>query len=303
MAFPFRAMRQILAGPAFLHSTQDRARDNLRAKPVSNTPLDCSGASQPRATEAIYTAGVTQSFPQSTISAAAVPVCIPARWAASRFPGKLLEVLRDGRTVLETTIGVALAADCGPVFVLAADERVEKAAEGLGAIVRRSIDPAGCGSERIAEALRRGWLGEPMPPVVLNLQGDAVGASPRLLRAALSALKECPEATLGTVAVPAGPDGTEGRTTVLRRGREAVDFARHPLGSPDGLLLHVGIYAYRSSSLLEVAEVKPGPRELAASLEQLRWLETGRTVGLCVADAHPSQAHAIDTRIDLEAAC
>lgn len=245
---------------------------------------------------------MTQSFSQSTISAATVPVCIPARWAATRFPGKLLEVLQDGRTVLETTIGVALAADCGPVFVLAADERIKRAAEGLGAVVRRSIDPATCGSERIAEALRRGWLGNPMPPVVLNLQGDAVGASPQLLRAALRALEGCPEASLGTVAVPAGPGDTQGRTTVLRRGREAVDFARRPLANREGLLLHVGIYAYRSGSLLEVAEGTPGPRELKASLEQLRWLETGRTVGLCVVDADASQAHAIDTRRDLEPA-
>jgi len=245
---------------------------------------------------------VTQSFSQSTISAAAVPVCIPARWDASRFPGKLLEALPDGRTVLETTIGLAVAADCGPVFVLAADERIERAAEGLGATVLRSIDPAGCGSERVAEALRRGWLGQPMPPVVLNLQGDAVGASPPLLRAALRALESSPEASLGTVAVPAGPSGAEGRTTVLRRGSEAIDFARHPLQNPEGLLLHVGIYAYRSGDLLRVADEMPGPRELAASLEQLRWLETGRTVGLCVADADSSQAHAIDTTADLEAA-
>ena len=141
-----------------------------------------------------------------------------------------------------------------------------------------------------------------MPPVVLNLQGDAVGASPPLLRAALSALEECPGASLGTVAVPAGQGDTEGRTTVLRSGSEAIDFARHPLGIPGELLLHVGIYAYHSCSLLEVAGGRPGPRELAASLEQLRWLETGRTVGLFVAEAHSSQAHAIDKRGDLEAA-
>jgi 3-deoxy-manno-octulosonate cytidylyltransferase (CMP-KDO synthetase) len=212
-------------------------------------------------------------------------------------------VLQDGRTVLETTIGIARAADCGPVFVLAADERIERAAEGLGVTVRRSIDPAVCGSERIAEALRRGWLGQPMPPVVLNLQGDAIGASPRLLRAAVRALDGCPEASLGTVAVAAGPGSTEGRTTVLRRGRQAIDFARHPLKNPEGLLLHVGIYAYRSDSLLKVAQEKPGPRELNASLEQLRWLETGRTVGLSVVDAHSSEAHAIDTKNDLVAAC
>jgi 3-deoxy-manno-octulosonate cytidylyltransferase (CMP-KDO synthetase) len=241
-------------------------------------------------------------LPQSNISGAGVPVCIPARWAATRFPGKLLSTLADGRTVLETTVGIALAADCGPVFVLAADERIERAAAGLGVFVRRSIDPAGCGSERIAEALRRGWLGDPMPTVVLNLQGDAVGASPELLRAALAALEGCPEAGLGTVAVPAGPTSHPGRTTVLRRGCRAVDFAREPLHNPEGILLHVGIYAYRSASLLELATLPPGPRESAVSLEQLRWLEQGRAIGLKVVRAPAAEAHAIDSPKDIQAA-
>jgi len=240
--------------------------------------------------------------PQSTTSHADVPVCIPARWAASRLPGKLLARMPDGRTVLETTVGVALRAGCGPVFVLAADERIEQAAQGLGVEVRRSVDPARNGSERIAEALRRGWLGSPMPPRVLNLQGDAVGASPGLLRAALAALETCPQAGLGTVALPAGSAEVRGRTTVLRSGTQAVDFARIPLDNPEGILLHVGIYAYRSSDLLKVAALPPGPQEIATSLEQLRWLETGRSIGLTVVQACASEAHAIDTSQDLPAA-
>ena len=65
------------------------------------------------------------------------PVCIPARWAASRFPGKLLEKMPDGRTVLETTVSVALDAKVGPVFILAADEIIAEAAANYGAEVLR----------------------------------------------------------------------------------------------------------------------------------------------------------------------
>jgi 3-deoxy-manno-octulosonate cytidylyltransferase (CMP-KDO synthetase) len=243
---------------------------------------------------------MSPNFPQSNTFAGDVPVCIPARWAAKRLPGKLLAVMPDGRTVLQTTVDIARLAGCGPVIVLAADERIERAADRLGVEVRRSIDPARNGSERIAEALRRGWLGVPMPGRVLNLQGDAVGARPEFLKAALAALDACPHAALGTVAVPLGTENPDGRTTVRRDGLLAVDFSRRALTNPEGLLAHVGIYAYRSAALLDVAALEPRAREVEESLEQLRWLETGRTIALSVVQAPSLTAHAIDVAGDLQ---
>jgi len=79
-----------------------------------------------------------------------------------------------------------------------------------------------------------------------------------------------------------------------------VNFSRTPLPNPEGLLLHVGIYAYRTAALLEVARAEPGRRELDESLEQLRWLETGRTIAVRIVDAAPEEAHAIDVAKDLE---
>ena len=238
---------------------------------------------------------------QSTTFRPNVPVCIPARWDSTRLPGKLLATLANGKTVLQTTVETALRADCGPVFVLAADERIEVAARHFGVEVFRSIDPARNGSERIAEALRRGWLGIPTPPRVINLQGDAVGASAALLRAALNALDNCPGAELGTVAIPANSVQASGRTTVERDGLLGTNFSRKPLNNEEGLLLHVGIYAYNTASLLEVAMLPPSPREVEESLEQLRWVENGRGVGLTVAQASPAEAHAIDVLNDLQA--
>ena len=133
--------------------------------------------------------------PQSTTFEASTPVCIPARWAARRFPGKLLQTLPDGRSVLETTIDIAQRARLGPVLLLAADEDILAAASGWGCRIHRSSQPARNGSERIAAALEDGALGTPPPERIVNLQGDAVGASSELLAAALDALDRHPEAT------------------------------------------------------------------------------------------------------------
>jgi 3-deoxy-manno-octulosonate cytidylyltransferase (CMP-KDO synthetase) len=239
---------------------------------------------------------VLSSHPES------IPVCIPARWAARRFPGKLLQPLGDG-TVLSHTVDIALRAGIGPVRVLAADARIEAEARRIGVEVIRIDQTCRNGSERIAAALQTGMLGSPMPELVVNLQGDAVGVPPSALAATVAALTSDPGASLATCAVWAPPEEHCGRTTVTVSGGSAVSFSRQPLppgtAAPNGLLLHLGLYAYRVPELLRVAASEPGLLEKRESLEQLRWLETGRSVALQVLPGLPSRAHAIDRPGDL----
>ena len=201
--------------------------------------------------------------------------------------------------MLGRATAIAVAADLGPVTILADDDRIEEAARRLpGVSVERSRGRARNGSERIAAAVRSGQLGE--PELLLNLQGDAVGAEPWLLRAALEALLADPEAELATVAVEAPIDQQDGRTTVAVEGGRALAFSRRALeSSPGRTLLHVGVYAYRTGPLLEVSRLDLGPAERAASLEQLRWLENERPVAVAVVDGPPGLAHAIDRPSDL----
>lgn len=240
---------------------------------------------------------------------AAIPVCIPARWDASRLPGKLLRPWGD-TTVLGHVVRVAAGARLGPVFVLAADDRIAAAAVHLDPAVA-VLRPAGTcanGSERVAAALRQGLLGVPMPEIAVNLQGDAVGAEPWLLEAAVEALLSDPGADLATVAIRAPSAEWRGRTTVTVAGGRATAFSRAllPPGDPGPaaagpeVLLHVGVYAYRTEQLLQVAALPPGPAEEAESLEQLRWLEAGRAVAVRVVQGRAGLAHAIDRPGDLD---
>lgn len=237
-----------------------------------------------------------------------VPVCIPARWSARRFPGKLLAPWGD-TTVLEAVIATAEASGVGPVVVLAGDRQIKAGLEGKGTRVELVDAECANGSERIAAALRSGHLGTPTPEFVVNLQGDAVGATPALLRAALDALVARPEAGLATIATWSVDSDNRGRTTVQAHEGLALDFSRralapHPVSPPEGQhpgrLLHVGIYAYRTEELLSLAAQPAGPRESEESLEQLRWIENQHLVALHIEDGPASLAHAIDEPSDLQ---
>ncbi len=224
------------------------------------------------------------------------PICIPARWGATRLPGKLLRLDR-GEPVLRRTLRIAADSGLGPV-ILVADARIAEVA-GAWAQVVVVDEPVRNGSERIAAAVRRGLI--PGDGPIVNLQGDAVGARPDEVRAALQALVDDPGASLGTVAVGASAAEHAGRTTV-QLGTRATDFDRTPLpsGHPGSdLLLHVGIYAYRRARLLEITEREPSERERLRSLEQLRWLDAGDAVAVNVVSASPQVAHAIDRAEDL----
>lgn len=226
----------------------------------------------------------------------ATPTFIPARWAATRSPGKLLRRWR-GEPVLARVVRTAQEAGIGPVTVLAGDEHILRAARDWGLPVVAAFSPARNGSERIAAAIADGLV--PPCDLALNLQGDAVGASPEVLRSTLRALLDDPDASLGTAVVAAESGG--GRTTARIEGRRAVDFAREELDSGGRVYRHIGAYAYRVVGLLERAAAAPGPREQALSLEQLRWVEAGLPVAVAIVPGPPSLADSVDTAADFEA--
>ena len=226
------------------------------------------------------------------------PICLPARWGSVRLPGKLARVWR-GTPVLTHVTRIALDSGLGPVHVLSDDPRLDLL--GAEATVHRVEGPWRNGSERIAAAVRAGLIGA--ADRILNLQADAVGASPAALAAALDALDADPSATLATVAVRAPRESVVGRTTVVAAGGRALYFSRHALPAahtgPATVLAHLGIYAYRTDRLLEIAACPPGPLEDAEGLEQLRWLEQGDRIALAVLDGPAALAAAVDSAADL----
>ncbi len=143
------------------------------------------------------------------------------------------------------------------------------------------------GSERCAAA-----VAEIDCDLVVNIQGDEVMIEPEHIDAAVRLLEARPELPMSTVAFPiAGPAADRGdknlvKVSVNQQGC-AIDFSRQPIntvGAANSDYGHAGIYVYRKDFLLCYAQLPPTPRETAESLEQLRVLESGYSIGVATID-------------------
>ncbi|GAP64727.1 3-deoxy-D-manno-octulosonatecytidylyltransferase [Mizugakiibacter sediminis] len=224
-------------------------------------------------------------------------VAIPARYGATRLPGKPLRLLR-GEPLILHVVRRALAAGAAEVVVATDDARIVEALRGQPVLVCTTRADHASGSDRLAEcAARHGW---PDDTIVVNLQGDEPFAPASGIRMVARALAEdeAPMATLATPIVEAAqlfdPNcvklvrGADGRALYFSRAplpwaRDA--FARSRERLPQGIefLRHIGIYAYRTGFLRRFATLPRTPLEQAESLEQLRALEHGFAVAVRLA--------------------
>ncbi|MFC7300986.1 3-deoxy-manno-octulosonate cytidylyltransferase [Cognatiluteimonas weifangensis] len=241
-------------------------------------------------------------------------VAIPARYAASRLPGKPLRLLGGEPLVLHVARR-ALAAGAREVWVAADDERIAAALAGSGVRIAMTSPRHASGSDRLAEcAAIAGWDDA---TVVVNLQGDEPFAPAAGIRAVADTLLAS-GAEMSTLAAPIADAATlfdPNAVKLVRAGngdalyfsrapipwaRDAFagDRARLPAGGP--WLRHIGIYGYRAGFLERFAALPPGRLEQIEALEQLRALEAGYriAVGISPAPFPPG----VDTPADLERA-
>ena len=102
-------------------------------------------------------------------------VIIPARYASSRLPAKLLKEI-NGKSLIEHTYSNAVNSDASRVIIATDDERIKTIAEGFGAEVCMTNDSHSSGTSRISEAVS--FLNFQDDDVVVNLQGDEPMMSP-----------------------------------------------------------------------------------------------------------------------------
>jgi 3-deoxy-D-manno-octulosonate cytidylyltransferase len=218
-------------------------------------------------------------------------VVIPARFASTRLPGKPL-LLAAGRPLIAHVVDRARAASGVARVIVATDDlRIAGAAREAGAEARLTRTDHATGTDRIGELLP----GLP-EPIIVNVQGDEPDLDPALIPRLVARLLADPGLACATAAAPF-PEGSDpsdrNRVKVLLDPEDrAIDFSRTPpsLGMAEGsggVLLHLGIYAWRREALEKVLSLPRGERELRESLEQLRLLENGLRIGVVrVAAAH-----------------
>lgn len=243
-------------------------------------------------------------------------VYIPARFASTRLPGKLLLPI-DGRPIIEWTCRQALASGASKVVVATDDERIAEVVRG-SVEVRLTAGEFHSGTDRIAAAVAAN--ADPDETLIVNVQGDEPFLPPAVIAQVAQALADDGHAVMASVCEPF-LDPTEvldpHNVKVVRDQRDrALYFSRAPIPwdrswedrrDPelirqrlDGFRRHVGLYAYRAGYLRQFVRYPQAPLERIELLEQLRVLHYGGTIIVPEAIAHAGAG--IDTAEDLERA-
>ena len=211
-----------------------------------------------------------------------VSVIIPARYGASRFPGKPLALLAGKPLICHVVERAQAARGVDLVAVATDDDRIAAVARVAGAVTVMTGEAA-TGTDRVAEAARKL---SPRPALIVNLQGDEPLIEAAAIEALLGAMSD-PLVKMATLARPL-VEGELERTQVVKvvcaKNGDALYFSRAAIphrregGASALALAHVGIYAFREPFLQEFAALAPGRLEREESLEQLRALEAGHRI-------------------------
>jgi 3-deoxy-manno-octulosonate cytidylyltransferase (CMP-KDO synthetase) len=223
-------------------------------------------------------------------------IIIPARYASSRLPGKML--LRDtGKYLIQHVYERALQARLASEVLVATDDtRIEEAVRSFGGRVVMTSSRHPSGTDRVAEAARKLDA-----DVIVNLQGDEPQIEPDSLDYVADLLARNRQADMSTLAVPLrsveqyrNPNCVK---VVIGELGQALYFSRSPIpGVRDGdpefarqpfqFFQHLGLYAYHREVLMQLAATPPCPLEHLEKLEQLRVLSLGKRIQVGVVREH-----------------
>lgn len=231
---------------------------------------------------------------------------IPARYASTRFPAKLVQDLGGKPVVVQTYLAtvatqlfheVLVATDHPIIFDLLKQHNVN---------VIMSSDVHESGSDRIAEVVETIAC-----DVVVNVQGDEPFVNKENLESLIGVFKKDINQTIDLASLMFeitdletinNPNNVK---VVVDQNLKALYFSRAAIPFPRDVksyvpyYQHIGVYAYRKQALLDFTKWEMKGLEATEKLEQLRYLEYGRTIQM-VLTSHTGVG--IDTKEDLNKA-
>lgn len=228
---------------------------------------------------------------------------IPARYAATRFPGKLMQLL-NGKPVIRLTYENTVATGLfDEVIVVTDSEEILTEINASGGVAVMSINRHESGSDRIAEA-----AASIEADIIVNVQGDTpfVKKAPleKLLQQfdeasvqvasmmqAISSLDDIMDPNFVKVAV-------DKNNNSLFFSRSVIPYPRDR-NYPTVYYEHIGVYAFRKNALLRFTQWPITPLEAAEKIECLRYLENGISLRMVLVDYMGVE---IDTPEDLDRA-
>ncbi|AVM50327.1 3-deoxy-manno-octulosonate cytidylyltransferase [Capnocytophaga sp. oral taxon 878] len=230
---------------------------------------------------------------------------IPARYAATRFPAKLMQDLCGKPVIVRTYEAVVRTGLFSEVYVVTDDDRIEKVIQEAGGKVIRSLKEHHSGSDRLAEAAK-----DLVADVIVNVQGDEPFTAKENLEELIRIFEEDKEEKVDVASlmeiitdteVIANPNNVK---VVVNKNNEALYFSRSVIPFERAAVeapyyKHIGIYAYRKRALEEFTLLPASVLEETEKLEQLRYLENGLKIRLSVTNI---STIGIDTPEDLKEA-
>jgi 3-deoxy-manno-octulosonate cytidylyltransferase (CMP-KDO synthetase) len=208
---------------------------------------------------------------------------IPARFASSRFPGKVLAKIASKTMLHHVYERANMATYLTSTIIATDDQRVYDAARGFGARVRMTRSDHLSGTDRVAEV-----ASAENAEIIVNIQGDEPLIDPAAIDASILPMVHEPGVMMSTLKKRIEDPREIGDPNVVKvvtnREGEAIYFSRCPIPyERDGTRTkmsvphykHIGLYVYERDFLLGYSALPVGPLEQAERLEQLRALENG----------------------------
>lgn len=207
---------------------------------------------------------------------------IPARYAASRFPGKPLAQIA-GKPMIQHVYEQSLRAKMVDRLLVATDDqRIFDAVQSFGGsvVMTRADHPSG--TDRIAQAVQCVDC-----RYVLNIQGDEPLIDPDVIDAVAGALVDDESAVMATPIAPLTDEKDLHNPNIVKVvidknryamyfSRSHIPYVRDPAATPEKKWYkHIGLYGFQKKFLLELVTYPQSPLEQMERLEQLRVLENG----------------------------
>ncbi len=210
---------------------------------------------------------------------------IPARYAASRFPAKLMKDLSGKPVIVRTYEAAKRAGLFDKVYVVTDSTVIFDAITEAGGEAIMSIKEHDCGSDRIAEAVT-----DMNVDIIVNVQGDEPFTDKKSLAAVLGVFKddndkEIDLASLMVEITDSDEINNPNTVKVIVDNRNfALYFSRSPIPYPRATDVettyykHKGIYAFRKSALMDFQRLPMLPLEATEKIEAIRYLEYGKKI-------------------------
>jgi 3-deoxy-manno-octulosonate cytidylyltransferase (CMP-KDO synthetase) len=231
---------------------------------------------------------------------------IPARYAATRFPGKLMQMLGDKSVIAHTYENTMATRLFDEVMVVTDSQIIFDEITQHGGYVTMSKQAHESGSDRIAEA-----VADLEVDIVVNVQGDEPFVNKEALQKLLNVFYEDGGNNVQVASIMQqmkderqvnDPNYVK---VAVDKNMNALMFSRSPIPYHRNTDIepvyyeHIGIYAFRKKALMNFTHWEMTPLEIAEKIECLRYLENGIPIKMVVSDYMGIE---IDTPEDLERA-